>query len=230
MAISKAFSLFLRIAILNLLNNSTIFISVTTANPSAARRKPKGDKRERTRAALLEAARGLIREKGYERTTIEGVAKRAGMTTGAIYGNFKNRDELFIALGQTYWAPIRPKIKPGATFADAMRAVAKATLAVVEERTPAAVGRLTGLAYTLKTPDLRSRVHEITKSSYDVGAEWLRTFDASELPMPPDHLVRVLHALIEGLVMQRILTPELCPDEVFYAAFTALARKPHALG
>ena len=29
--------------------------------------------------------------------------------------------------------------------------------------------------------------------------------------------------LIEGLVLQRILTPELCPDEVFFAAFGALA-------
>ena len=42
--------------------------------------------------------------------------------------------------------------------------------------------------------------------------------------MRPDHLVRVLHALIEGLVMQRILTPELCPDKVFYEAFAALSR------
>ena len=42
--------------------------------------------------------------------------------------------------------------------------------------------------------------------------------------MPPEILVRVLHALIEGLVMQRILTPELCPENVFYAAFGALAR------
>ena len=41
--------------------------------------------------------------------------------------------------------------------------------------------------------------------------------------MPPEDLVRVIHALIEGLVMQRILTPELCPDEVFYDAFAALA-------
>ena len=57
-------------------------------------RKPKGDKRDRTRAALLEAARALIREKGYARTTLEEVATRAGMTTGAIYGNFRNRDEL----------------------------------------------------------------------------------------------------------------------------------------
>ena len=40
--------------------------------------------------------------------------------------------------------------------------------------------------------------------------------------MPPEHLVRVIHALIEGLVLQRILTPELFPDEVFFAAFEAL--------
>ena len=69
-----------------------------------------------------------------------------------------------------------------------------------------------------------SRVVEITESSYEFGAEWLRAFDPGELPMPPEDLVRVLHALIEGLVMQRILTPELCPDKVFYAAFAALAK------
>jgi AcrR family transcriptional regulator len=191
---------------------------------TSARSKPKGDKRERTRAALLEAARALIREKGYERTTLEEVATRAGMTTGAIYGNFKNRDELFIALGQAYWAPVKPQIKAGATLADAMRALAKATIAAADERRPAAVGRLTGLAYTLNNPELRARVHDITESSYEFGAEWLAAFDRSELPMPPKHLVRVIHALIEGLVMQRILTPDLCPDEVFYAAFGALAK------
>ena len=196
---------------------------MASTNPSSVRGRPKGDKRDRTRAALLEAARTLIRDKGYERTTLEDVASRAGMTTGAIYGNFKNRDELFIALGQTYWAPVKPQIKAGATFAEAMRALAKATLAAVDERRPAAIGRLTGLAYTLKNPELRARVHDITQSSYEFGAEWLAQFDRSELPMPPKHLVRVIHALIEGLVMQRILTPDLCPDEVFYAAFAALA-------
>src|SRR5262245_32452450 len=197
---------------------------MTSGKKASPRGKPKGDKRERTRAALLEAARGLVRERGYERTTLEKVAKRAGMTTGAIYGNFKNRDELVIALGQTSGAPIAPKVTPGATFAEAMQAFAKATLAAVDERAPAAIGRLTGLAYALKRTELRSRVVEITKDSYEFGAEWLRAFDPNELPMPPEDLVRVLHALIEGLVMQRILTPELCPDEVFYAAFAALTR------
>src|SRR6187549_1441544 len=136
-------------------------------NTESSRRKPKGDKRDRTRATLLEAARAMVREKGYARTTLEAVARRAGMTTGAIYGNFKNRDELFVALGQTYWAPVTPRVKPGATFAEAM-------LEAIPERTTAAVGRLTGLAYALTSPDLRARVHEITAGSYEFGAEWLR--------------------------------------------------------
>jgi AcrR family transcriptional regulator len=195
----------------------------STDGPSA-RRKPKGDKRARTRAALLEAARALIREKGYARTTLEEVAERAGMTTGAIYGNFKNRDELFIALGQAYWAPIAPRVKPGATFAEMMQAMAEATLEAIPDRTTAVVGRLTGLAYTLTNADLRARVREITAGSYELGADWLRTVaDERALPMPAEQLVRVIHALIEGLVLHRILTPDLYPDEVFFAAFRALA-------
>src|SRR4051812_15868065 len=193
---------------------------------TSRRNQPKGDKRERTRARLLEAARAIVREKGYARTTLGAVARRAGMTTGAIYGNFKNRDELFIALGQTYWAPIKPRLKPGATFIDVMDAMAVATLEAIPERTTAAVGRLTGVAYALTNPELRARVREITATSYQLGAEWLRTLgDERELPMPPEHLVRVIHALIEGLVWQRILTPELCPDEVFFAAFRALTHR-----
>jgi AcrR family transcriptional regulator len=192
--------------------------------PDESRRKPKGDKRDRTRGALLEAARALVREKGYARTTLEEVAARAGMTTGAIYGNFRNRDELFIALGIAYWPPIKPRVAPGATFADAMRAMAAALIEALPDRSVVAVGRLTGVAYTLEHPELRQRVHEITAASYDAGAAWLETLaDGHELPMPKEHLVRVIHALIEGLVLQRLLTPELFPDEVIYAAFGALS-------
>src|SRR4051794_40156374 len=111
---------------------------------NSRRRKPKGNKRERTRTRLLEAARALIREKGHEHTTLEEIAERAGMSTGAIYGNFKNREELFIALGFAYWPPIKPQVKPGFAFADIMNAMAEATIAAIPDRNAAAVGRLTG--------------------------------------------------------------------------------------
>jgi AcrR family transcriptional regulator len=194
--------------------------------PDSPRRQPKGDKRDRTRAKLLEAARSLIREKGYEHATLDAIAERAGMTTGAIYGNFKNRDELFLALGQTYWAPIKPNVRPRATFPEIMRALADATLAALPDRSAAAVGRLTGLAYTLTHEELRAKVTEFTAQSYAFGEQWLRSVTKEEdLPMPADQLVRVIHALTEGLVFQRLLTPELMPDEIFRAAFAALGKK-----
>jgi len=190
------------------------------------RRQPKGDKRDRTRAKLLEAAHTLIREKGHENTTLEDIAERAGMTTGAIYGNFKNRDELFISLGLTYWAPIKPQVKPGSSFPAIMRAMAEATIAAIPDRSAAAVGRLTGLAYTLTHEEMRAQVREITAQSYAFGEQWLRAVAKEEdLPIPADQLVRVLHAMTEGLVFQRLLTPELVPDEIFRAAFGALANK-----
>jgi AcrR family transcriptional regulator len=198
---------------------------MTKSSIRSTRSRPKGDKRERTRAKLLEAARSLIREKGYEHTTLEGIAERAGMTTGAIYGNFKNRDDLFIALGQAYWAPIKPRVKTEASFSDVMQAMAEATIAAIPDRAAAAVGRLTGLAYTLTHEDMRVRVASITAESYAIGEQWLREVAKEEdLPMPADQLVRVIHVLTEGLVFQRLLTPELLPDEVIRAAFLALAR------
>jgi AcrR family transcriptional regulator len=150
------------------------------------------------------------------------------MTTGAIYGNFKNRDDLFIALGQTYWTPIKPRVKSGASFSDVMQAMAEATIAAIPDRATAAVGRLTGLAYTLAHEDLRARVASVTAESYAIGEQWLReVVNKEDLSMPAGQLVRVLHALTEGLVFQRLLSPELLPDRVIRAAFRALATKRH---
>jgi AcrR family transcriptional regulator len=199
----------------------------TSPHLPSARRKPKGDKRERTRAKLLEAARQLVREEGYEHTTLEAVARRAGMTTGAIYGNFKNREELFVALGQAYWPDIKPKVKPGAGIPEIMRAMAKATIAVIPDRKAAAVGRLTGVAYTLRHEDLLAQVQTATARSYAAGAQWLRTMvEEDELAMPAEQMVRVIHALSEGLVLQSMLTPDLFPKSVYYAAFDALTSLP----
>ncbi|HKF50186.1 MAG TPA: helix-turn-helix domain-containing protein [Terracidiphilus sp.] len=194
---------------------------------SSPRGRPKGDKRERTRAKLLEAARQLVREKGYEQATLEEVAKRAGMTTGAIYGNFRNREELFVALGQAYWPAIKPQVKPGASVAEIMRAMAKATIAVMPDRKAAAIGRFTGIAYTLQHDELLRQVHEVTAQSYALGAEWLRgVADEGELPMPAEQMVRVIHALSEGLILHSLLTPDLFPKSLCYAAFDALAMAP----
>lgn len=190
------------------------------------RRRPKGDKRDRTRAALLAAAREVISELGYERTTLQAVAERAGMSSGAIYGNFRNRDALLIALAEAWWAPIKPQFAPGSSFADKMRALAQAVIDIVPERRPVAASRLAGMAYTLGSPESLREVARVTARDYAEGAAWLAAVASpEELTMPPEQLVVVIHALTEGLVFQRLMTPELVPDAVIFAAFGALARQ-----
>jgi AcrR family transcriptional regulator len=186
---------------------------------------PKGDKRQRTRTRLLDAALELTREKGFERTTVHDIARRAGVSTGSIYGNFRDRDELFMILAERQWQPPRPDFKPGGSFAELMDAMAAATLIAITQREPATVGALTFRAYALRNPEVRASFAAAMASGYDDGAAWLAaTFDAQDLPMPPDILVRVINALIEGLTFQKLLTPELISDEVVHAAFRALAR------
>ncbi|MGH8219801.1 MAG: TetR/AcrR family transcriptional regulator [Steroidobacteraceae bacterium] len=55
-------------------------------------------------------------------------AERAGMTRGAIYGNFKDRDELFLAVMEACWQPIVPKLKPGAVRRPSARPLISSTL------------------------------------------------------------------------------------------------------
>jgi AcrR family transcriptional regulator len=47
-----------------------------------------------TRDRLLEAAAEVFSEKGYEGARVGEIARRAGLTTGAIYAQFKNKADL----------------------------------------------------------------------------------------------------------------------------------------
>jgi AcrR family transcriptional regulator len=198
---------------------------MSTELPVTRRRgRPKGDQRTGTRAKLVEAAIALIRERGYERTTLATVAERAGMTTGAIYGNFKNRTDLLMAVAEVSGAPISPRMWPGMSFREAMRSQAEAVIEAMPQRHAAMVGALGFHIQTLTHEDLRQRVLAQTAESYRwVAAALPKLIPAGQLPMPAHVLAPVVHALIDGLVLRRILTPELVGDEVIYAAFDALA-------
>ncbi|MGJ7459357.1 TetR family transcriptional regulator [Halomonas sp. MA07-2] len=51
-----------------------------------------------TREALLDAAEEVFLDKGVARTSLEQIARHAGMTRGAVYWHFKNKADLFQAM------------------------------------------------------------------------------------------------------------------------------------
>lgn len=187
------------------------------------RPRPAGSKRARTRSLLIKAAAQLVRERGFEQTRLQDIAERAGMTVGAIYGNFKNRDELFMALAEAFWPPVKPRVRPRSTLSEIMEALADATIEAAEERRAVATTRLAGLSYALTNEDVQRRVQEVTTQNYEVSANWLRNACREPLPMEPELMVRIIHCLVEGLLFQRFLTPDLITDEVIYTAFAAIS-------
>jgi hypothetical protein len=197
---------------------------MTQSPPDSPRGRPKGDKRARTKARIVEAAAQVTLEVGFEHATVQEIARRAGVSNGAVYGNFKNRDELFAAIGPAYWPPVRPEVKPGASFAEVMRAMAEATVKVMPERQRRGAGRYSGLAYALTNETLLAQSAQTAEAAYARAAEWWRSVvPEDQLPAPVDVWVRIVAATIEGLTYCRLFTPELTPDAVIYAAFDALA-------
>jgi AcrR family transcriptional regulator len=68
------------------------------ASPASDRRSTQAQRSARTRGALLEsAARGLSRY-GYGNLSLERVASEAGYTRGALYHQFKDKEDLALAV------------------------------------------------------------------------------------------------------------------------------------
>ena len=72
--------------------------------PSPARSEPpspstsRANAKARTRARVLQAARSLFMERGYEAATIRDIASRADLSTGAVFASFSDKADLFKAV------------------------------------------------------------------------------------------------------------------------------------
>jgi len=66
-----------------------------------------------TRAELLEAAAKVFAAKGFERASMDDVAKAAGFTKGALYAHFSSKFELTVALTEEFTAATEPLPEPG---------------------------------------------------------------------------------------------------------------------
>ena len=64
----------------------------------------------KTRQSLLDAAVAVFRRKGVARSSLEEIARTAGVTRGALYWHFKDKQDLFDALFQARFARMESEL------------------------------------------------------------------------------------------------------------------------
>ncbi len=74
------------------MNHRPAHAVATFAEPPMTRR---AQAKQRTRQRLLDAARRLFAERGYEAATVRDIAAAADLSTGAVFASFADKAELF---------------------------------------------------------------------------------------------------------------------------------------
>jgi len=102
-------------------------------------RQTQGEKSERSRVAILQAALHLFSRQGYRGTSIREIATEAGLSTGNVYHHFPDKETLFTTLLAQYWEaiddpelPFNKALAAGA-FPDDLEALARAAEQTVRD-------------------------------------------------------------------------------------------------
>src|SRR5580704_12245796 len=85
-------------------------MNVKTHTDGTYRKRTKAEQSENTREAIVKAARRLFAQRGYANTCTEDLVKKVGLTRGALYHHFGDKEGLFRAVAEDVRHEIRDKI------------------------------------------------------------------------------------------------------------------------
>lgn len=170
-----------------------------------------------TREALIDAAEEMFLEHGVARTSLEQVARHAGMTRGALYWHFKNKADLVKAMLQRVHLPFQDlfdqvdTVCPQASPLEAIRAACIHGLEQLE--TPQKIRVHTILTYRCELfgdIDPQEMEREITEEIFEVLQHYFKMAEAQgQLKnISADVATEMLYALLSGLFHTWIRQPE----------------------
>ena len=94
---------------------TTLEADADTCAPCGAAGPVPSGKREQTkaanRAAILDAARAVFSELGYDTATVRDIIRRTGLSVGAFYNYYRSKEEVYEALADDGARRFRPILK-----------------------------------------------------------------------------------------------------------------------
>jgi AcrR family transcriptional regulator len=188
----------------------------------ATRRLTRAEKRAATRQALLEAAAEVFVRRGLEGASVEEISERAGFSRGAFYSNFASKEELFLALiegrSAQHVAGIAQAFRQGATVQERMRNGGRFIDGLVVRERQWCTLYMEFWAAAMRNPALRPRFAAQYRALREGTARMIQAqADAVgvALDTPAEELAGTLIAVFEGYVLQKLIDPQLLPDDFF---------------
>jgi TetR/AcrR family transcriptional regulator, transcriptional repressor for nem operon len=168
---------------------------------------------QQVRDRIIKAAVTVFSEKGYHRATISDVVQRSGLSVGAIYTHFRNKEELFLQscdlISGQGLDQLAARLAPLTTSVERLRAAVAYYVETIDEfeDAPGQVGLVRAWAEAGEEPGVREML--VRRRERLVGAAQLLLREAiarGELPswVDVDALARGFMALLDGLLLQRI--------------------------
>jgi AcrR family transcriptional regulator len=84
------------------------------AGDTASGRRSQAERSAATRAALVAAARSLFAQRGFARVGTEEIVRAAGVTRGALYHQFRDKEALFAAVFEEVDADLAQRVAAAA--------------------------------------------------------------------------------------------------------------------
>jgi AcrR family transcriptional regulator len=184
-------------------------------------RLTRAEQREQTRTCLVHAAAKVFSRRGYDKASLDEVAEQAGFTKGAVYSNFKGKEDLFLATIDAHFEQRLASIKrvmgeepdergtahaAGMDFMNQLNADPEYFSLFFEfwayaQRNPAIKRK-----FLPRVQRFRAALAELFEAKSEVGLE---------LPMPSEQLASMLIAMAAGVAIEREMDPKAVPHDMY---------------
>jgi AcrR family transcriptional regulator len=190
-------------------------------------------RRQQTRDYLIQAAAQVFAERGFHGASLDQVAAAAGFTKGAVYSNFKNKEELFLALLEAN----REREM------DALYSTLEASDVPPEDRLPEFVNLVQNQTteiggnwdilytefalYAMRNPTAREKLAEFDARTITKIADLLietRAKEGIESLEHPEQMARIIMALFRGISVMRALDADAVNESFLETAVAFVAR------
>ena len=190
---------------------------------SARVRRPS---RDEVRQRLLDAAAEVLVSHGYGSATVEVITEAAGLSRGALYSNFADKDDLYLELldrlEQQQLDELRAVFQEHLDLDRFLQTLASRHRSGTRDARSHLILQVELWLLAMRNEAVRERFAAIQRRAADAIA---RLVAGADVDLEPIEIAATVLALGDGLMMQQLLDPERLRPTIYVDVLRALATR-----